>query len=369
MKNIKRHIALLIILAAASAGAFVFSKEENRFPHKVHIEQKLECTYCHKKINESTTTTGGKEIPPREICAECHDEGYSKAMKFRSLCVAALATAFVATTFSATFAAQPQELLLWPEGAPGALGEEPKDKPKLIAYLPDADKATGAAIVVCPGGGYGGLAMDHEGHQIAAWLNSFGVAAFICDYRHRGKGYGHPAPLSDAQRAIRLVRSRAAEYGLDPARIGIMGFSAGGHLAGTVATQPAHPARLVQDDLDPIGAHADFAVLIYPVVSLVAPWSHFGSRDNLLGTPHDETLARRLSLENAVTAQTPPMFITHEQLDTVVPVANSLALYSALTAHQVPATLLVTEGDVHGNGLGANLPWGQALLAWLAGKR
>src|SRR5690349_13457225 len=125
-------------------------------------------------------------------------------------------------------AAEPKTELLWPNGAPGALGDEKKDKPELIIYLPE--KPSGAAIVICPGGGYGGLAMDHEGHQIGRWLNEHGVAGFICDYRHRGKGYGHPAPLSDAQRAVRTVRSRAKEFGVDPKKVGILGFSAGGHL-------------------------------------------------------------------------------------------------------------------------------------------
>ena len=135
-------------------------------------------------------------------------------------------------------AAQPKVELLWPDGAPGAKGQAEGDKPTLTIYLPPADKATGAAIVICPGGGYGHLAMDHEGHQIGQWLNSFGVAGFIVAYRHRnsGAGYGHPAPIQDAQRAIRTVRSRAREWGVDPNRIGILGFSAGGHLASTAAT-------------------------------------------------------------------------------------------------------------------------------------
>src|SRR4029079_16065124 len=126
--------------------------------------------------------------------------------------------------------AEPKTELLWPAGAPGALGNEEKDKPTLIIYLPEKSAATGAAVVVFPGGGYTHLAMAHEGNDIGAWLNSIGVAAFICDYRHRGKGYGHPAPLDDAQRAIRTVRARAEEFGIDPARVGVMGFSAGGHL-------------------------------------------------------------------------------------------------------------------------------------------
>src|SRR4029453_13915082 len=131
-------------------------------------------------------------------------------------------------------AAEPKTELLWPKGAPGTLGETDKDKPKLIIYLPE--KPCGAGIGICPGGGYGGLAMDHEGHQIGRWLNENGIAGFICDYRHRGKGYGHPAPLSDAQRAIRTVRARAKEFGVDSTKIGILGFSAGGHLTSSAVT-------------------------------------------------------------------------------------------------------------------------------------
>src|SRR4029453_7490761 len=131
-------------------------------------------------------------------------------------------------------AAEPKTELLWPKGAPGASGEEAKDKPQLIIYLPE--RPCGAGTVICPGGGYGALAMDHEGHQIGRWLNENGIASFICDYRHRGKGYGHPAPLSDAQRAIRTVRARAKEFGVDSTKIGILGFSAGGHLTSSAVT-------------------------------------------------------------------------------------------------------------------------------------
>src|SRR5436309_238198 len=131
-------------------------------------------------------------------------------------------------------AAEPKTELLWPKGAPGAKSDEAKDKPTLIVYRPE--KPSGVGIVICPGGGYGGLAMNHEGDQIGHWLNDNGIAGFICDYRHRGKGYGHPAPLEDAQRAIRTVRSRAKEFGVDPSRVGILGFSAGGHLCSTVVT-------------------------------------------------------------------------------------------------------------------------------------
>ena len=165
---------------------------------------------------------------------------------------------------------------------------------------------------------------------------------------------------------MRQLRALAATHGLRTDRVGIMGFSAGGHLAGTVATQPLHPAGLIGDELEAQASHADFAVLIYPVVSLTEPFSHFGSRDALLGKPADPALAEALSIEKAVTAQTPPMFIAHGQTDNVVPVTNAIALYSALTAAQVPSKLHLYENTYHGIGLAANHPWGQSLLHWLS---
>ena len=203
-----------------------------------------------------------------------------------------------------------------------------------------------------------------EGHRPAQLLASHGVAAAVLEYRHSPSR--HPVPLLDAQRALRKLRQFAGSHGLSPDKVGIMGFSAGGHLAGTAATQPPQPEGLVGDELDEVGAHPDFAVLIYPVVSLVEEFSHFGSRDALLGVPADPDLCLLLSVEKAVTPQTPPMFLAHGQADTGVPPANSLALYAALTAAGVPATMHLYESAGHGFGLGANHPWGDALLDWLA---
>ena len=168
--------------------------------------------------------------------------------------------------------------LLWTNGAPGAKGNEDGDKPSLTIYLPSKEKATGAAVVICPGGGYGHLAMDHEGHQIAQWLNSLGVAGFILKYRHRGVGYGHPAPLQDAQRAIRMVRSRATEWNIDPERIGIIGFSAGGHLASSAGTHFKNRYYDTTDVIDNNSSRPDFMILVYPVISLVESYNH--SRSN-----------------------------------------------------------------------------------------
>lgn len=263
---------------------------------------------------------------------------------------------------------QPSENLpfaigLWPAARTPLSSAADGVLPRLTYYLPSSEYRTGQTILILPGGGYGMVSTPKEGHRPAQLLAAHGVAAAVLEYRHAPSRY--PVPLIDAQRAMRHLRRLATLHGLRPDRVGVMGFSAGGHLAGLVATQAAHPAGLVGDELDAIAAHADLAALIYPVVSLVEPWSHFGSRDNLLGLPTDPSLAHQLSVEKSVTASTPPMFITHDQFDGCVPSANSLALYAALTAQRVPATLLLTEGDSHGGGLGANLPWGAAFVTWL----
>lgn len=270
------------------------------------------------------------------------------------------------------WAEEPRTELLWPQGAPLAKGDRPEDKPRLIIYLPVSDKAVGTGVVVCPGGGYGALAMDHEGHQIAQWFNSFGVAAFILDYRHRNKGYMHPAPMLDVQRAIRLVRARAAEFGIKPDRVGVMGFSAGGHLASTAAThfdagQPDAP-----DPIDRVSCRPDFAILCYPVIMFDEAFTHRGSQRNLLGENPDPELVRSLSNEKQVTAETPPTFLFHTNEDTGVPPENSVAFYMALRKAGVPAELHIFEKGRHGLGLAAGIPgtelWPQALQAWMKNR-
>ena len=264
---------------------------------------------------------------------------------------------------------EPTTELLWAQGAPGANGVEEKDKPTLIVYLAPLKESNGAAMVVCPGGGYGGLAMGHEGHDIAKWLNSHGISAFICDYRHRGKGYGHPAPMQDAQRAIRIVRSRAQEFGVDPARIGVIGFSAGGHLASTVAT---HFDAGLPDDSDPIqrvSCRPDFAVLCYPVIALGEKFTHLGSQNNLLGKDADTKLIEQLSNEKQVTNKNPPTFLWHTAEDQVVAVENSLQFFSALQKAGVPAELHIYQKGRHGLGLAKDSPraanWTRELIDWL----
>jgi acetyl esterase/lipase len=264
---------------------------------------------------------------------------------------------------------EPKTELLWPAGAPGATGSEDKDKPKLIRYLASEKAANRAAVVICPGGGYGGLAMGHEGHEIAKWFNEQGVSAFICDYRHRGKGYGHPAPMQDAQRAIRMVRSRAKEFQLDANRIGVIGFSAGGHLASTVATHFDSGNSQDTDPIQQVSSRPDFAILCYPVIAFGESFTHHGSQQNLLGREPDAELVKKLSNEKQVTKDNPPTFLWHTADDAVVLVENSIQFFEALHAIKVPAELHVYEKGRHGLGLAKDVPgaenWPDELLAWL----
>lgn len=262
--------------------------------------------------------------------------------------------------------------LLWPNGAPGAKGTAPADKPTLILYPADPALATGAAIVVCPGGGYGHLALDHEGHQIGRWLNSFGVSAFILDYRHHGKGYEHPAPLDDAQRAIRTVRARATEWKVDPAKIGILGFSAGGHLASTAATHFDDGKPDAADPIQRVGCRPDFAVLCYAVIAFDEPYTHRGSQRNLVGDKANAELVRSLSNEKQVTAKTPPCFLWSTDQDTGVPPENSVQFYLALRQAKVPAELHVFQSGRHGLGLAASVAgtraWSECCKEWMRNR-
>ena len=269
----------------------------------------------------------------------------------------------------AASAASPTTELLWPDDAPGAKGNQPADKPTLTVWLPDAAKANGAAVVICPGGGYGGLALGHEGHDIAAWLNSFGVAGFILEYRHRGKGYGHPAPLEDAQRAIRTVRAAQIEWKIDPTRIGIIGFSAGGHLASTAATHFDRGDPAAVSPIARVSCRPDFAVLCYAVIAFDEPYTHRGSQFNLIGKDAPPALVRSLSNEKQVTKETPPTFLFHTDEDTGVPAENSVQFYLALRRAGVPAELHVFRKGAHGLGLAAKTPgtsaWPACCEAWM----
>lgn len=262
--------------------------------------------------------------------------------------------------------------LLWPAGAPGAKGDADNDKPTLTVFLPPADKSTGAAVVICPGGGYGGLAIGYEGLDIARWLNEHGVAGFVLKYRHKGSGYQHPAPLDDAQRAIRTVRARAKEWRVDPARIGILGFSAGGHLASSAGTHFDQGKTESPDAIENVSCRPDFLILCYPVISFTQPFAHQGSRKNLLGENPDPRLVESLSSELQVTPETPPTFLWHTDADTGVPPENSAAFYLALKKAKVPAELHVYEKGRHGLGLAQKEPgaaaWPAACVEWMRGR-
>jgi acetyl esterase/lipase len=257
---------------------------------------------------------------------------------------------------------------LWQGQAPGALGNEDSDIPTLT-YFPAAHGAP-TAVIVAPGGGYRGLEMNYEGRQIANYLNAAGISAFVLKYR-LGPRYHHPIELGDAQRAIRLVRTRAADFGLKPDHIGMMGFSAGGHLTATAATHFDGGNPSAPDPIDRASSRPDFAILCYAVVSFTAPYSHLSSAQALLGELPDPKLLAYLSNETQVTPQTPPTFIFSTSADTTVPSENSVAFYLALHKAHVPAELHIFQKGPHGVGLDLGDPalgeWPKLLINWLRG--
>lgn len=262
---------------------------------------------------------------------------------------------------------RPVPMRLWDGAAPGALGQDSVDVPTISLYRSSATMATGAAIVICPGGSYTMLA-DHEGHTIAVWLNSIGVTAIVLKYR-LGPRYHHPVELQDVARAMRTVRARAAEWGLDPHRIGIMGFSAGGHLASTIATHFDAGDSTSADPIERVSSRPDIAVLAYPVISMRDGITHQGSRQNLLGDNPTQDLKAELSSEEHVTVQTPPTFLFHTADDPVVPVENSFLFATALRGAKVPFELHVFQHGAHGVGLAQNDQvlgvWPGLLAHWL----
>ena len=292
-------------------------------------------------------------------------------MRTRSIS-AALAVIVWATAAAAQQAPLPiqdgQLLQLWLGPAPGALGAEASDIPALTVFLPRTMTANTPAVIVCPGGGYVNLATNHEGRQVASYLNSLGIAAFVLRSR-LGPRYHHPIELGDAQRAIRTLRAHAADWRLDPARIGIMGFSAGGHLAMTASTKFDAGSAGAADIVDRAGSRPDFTVLGYPVISMTEAWTHQGSKNNLLGANPDAELARSLSGELSVTKQTPPTFLFHTNADTAVPAENSVYYYLALRKAGVPAEMHIFEKGPHGVGLAnddaALSEWSTLLANWL----
>lgn len=273
---------------------------------------------------------------------------------------------------AAAHAAPLDPIPLWPDKAPGALGDADHDKPTITPFLPPSEKATGAAIVICPGGGYGGLAA-HEGPGYAEYLSQQGIACFVLKYRLGSKGYRHPIMLGDAARAVRLVRSRAAEWKLDPARVGIMGSSAGGHLTTTLLT---HFDAGKPNDTDPVerqSSRPDLGIVCYGVITL-GEFTHQGSKKNLLGENPDPALVENLSNEKQVTKDTPPCFVWSTLEDKAVPVENSMQFVAALRKNGVPFDFHVYERGPHGIGLSSGKngipaddvhPWAKDLLFWL----
>jgi acetyl esterase/lipase len=283
-------------------------------------------------------------------------------------CLFTCATLLAAQSTPSSTTTVPAPILLWPNGAPGAVGDTPLDKPVITPYLP-AQNPTHTAIVVCPGGGYVMLAIDKEGTDIARWLNARGVAAFVLTYR-LGPRYHYPNQLLDAQRAIRYVRSQAAEDGLDPDRIGIMGFSAGGHLASTAGTHFDSGNPNATDPIERASSRPDFMVLAYPVISMEPGGiTHMGSMHFLLGQQPNAMLENELSNETQITPQTPPTFLFSTTNDETVPVMNSVLFYEALVHAGVPAELHIFEQGHHGSGLAQDNPqlrmWPVLLQNWL----
>ena len=266
-------------------------------------------------------------------------------------------------------------IFLWPDGVPNSKDVEMEEKfmvtnilrvkdvtnPTLTVYLPPEGKANGTSVIICPGGGYHILAIDHEGYQLAEWFNTLGVTAFVLKYRlpddviMEDRTVG---PLQDAQQAIRIVREKADEWNLDPNKIGIMGFSAGGHLASTAAThfeEPVSPAN--ETSVKP-----NFNILIYPVISFKEAFGHRGSRDKLLGDNTNKyQMVEKFSNELHVTTHTSPTFLVHSSDDKAVPVENSIRFYQALVENNIPAEMHIYESGGHGYGMGRE---GQPTTSW-----
>ena len=276
------------------------------------------------------------------------------------------------------FAVPPVVIPLWPEGVPGAkaLGEELHEaggritrvsEPTLTVHAPAIDRPNGTAVIIAPGGGYGLLSTEREGVQYANWLSTLGITSFVLKYRLAD--FGHPVPLQDVLRAVRMVRSRAAEFKINPGRIGVMGSSAGGHLAACAGTLFNHAAGRTGAALDATDARPDFLILMYPVITMEGPSVHAGSRRNLLGENPAPDLVNLLSVERQVTAATPPTLLIHTQEDQSVPVENSLLFYQALTRAKVPAEMYLFEHGAHGMGMkpdfGTASDWPRRAEEWL----
>ena len=279
-----------------------------------------------------------------------------------------LASAFLLASLILSRAQMQTSIPLWPDGAPGALGTSSNDIPTLTPYLCESN-ATGAAMVICPGGGYAKLA-PHEGNDYALWLNQHGVTCFVLKYRLGSNGYRHPAMLNDAARATRWVRAHAEDYKIDVKRVGIMGSSAGGHLAATLLTHFDFGNTNSSDAVERQSSQPDLGILCYAVISM-GEFAHKGSRNNLLGTNPPPPLVRSLSNELQVTTNTPPCFLWTTFEDKTVPMENTLLFAEALRKNHVPFDLHIYEKGGHGMGLKDKPPfahphpWSADCLFWL----
>jgi acetyl esterase/lipase len=259
-------------------------------------------------------------------------------------------------------------LLLWPQGAPGAQGDEDIDKPALTVFLPTVPNVTKTGVIVAPGGSYTHLSMDKEGFAVAHWLNERGVAAFVLKYR-LGPKYHNPIELGDAQRAIRTVRANATEYGITADHLGMWGFSAGGHLAATAGTQFDMGNSAAADAIDRKSSRPDFLILAYPVITFEAPYAHAFSRENLLGDNPSPELTAKMSAELNVTRETPPTFLFSTADDQTVPVLNSVMFYTALVKAGVPVEMHLFQHGTHGAGLATENTqlsvWPSLVIKWM----
>lgn len=296
-----------------------------------------------------------------------------------------IVTILLTTMFYNSGTTQQETIEIWGEHIPNQLAVENNETqvqdgilwiehvqvPTLEVFLPVKQNATGQAIIICPGGGYAGLAYDWEGSDIAKWLNTKGIAAFVLKYRlpdPKSQIVPHQAPLMDAQRAIRLVRKNASVYGITPDEIGIMGFSAGGHLASTLATHYLEQ-RTHQDEIDKVSAKPNFVILIYPVITMTDLYTHGGSKTNLLGQNPSQELVGHYSNELHITAETPPTFLIHSSDDKGVPSMNSILFYKALMDHNIDTEMHIYPEGGHGYALAVNKghlqTWSDNLAAWL----
>ena len=259
---------------------------------------------------------------------------------------------------------------LWPQGAPGALGSEATDIPTLTVTFPEKGTGNGAAVVICPGGGYRVLSMDNEGHDVAKWFNQQGYTAAVLKYRLPVNGYRHPVPMQDVQYALQTLRARSEAWQLNPEMIGVFGSSAGGHLAATAATHFLVGDPDAADPILKVSSRPDFLVMLYPVISMDASITHYGSKNSLLGMKPSSELVESMSNELQVTAETPPTFIVLTDNDTVVKAENSVRFYLALREVQVPAEMHIFKEGGHGVGMRkkSGLPiiqWPNLLNDWL----